>query len=366
MTYSDGSIFSRQMLVPGFGQRGQDQLKASRVLIIGMGGLGCPAALYLAAMGVTLGIVDGDVVEMSNLPRQILYSVLDVGSFKIEAAQRTLERAYPYSIVTAHATYVNAENVHGLIRGYDVVINGVDNYATRMLVNHACMMQNIPWIDGGAVGMTGYIGAFSRNTGCYECLFPAVPSDALALTCQATGILPPVVGMIGTQLALQAIAILTGVGKTLWGCLVAFDASSYESSQLFWNPNPDCWCQQLPKPLQQSDSKAALGNIEVSVLEAWRQLVAGTAVLWDVRNDQAPEMFRIIGAELHPEILDGEFHGPRPTLPVNVICALGLRSDVATGNLRTLGIEARNVKGGIKAWRKYGLPICNTTDICEG
>lgn len=357
MSYSEGTLFSRQMLVPGFGQRGQEKLRASRVLIVGMGGLGCPAALYLAAMGVGLGLLDGDVVEASNLPRQILYGVSDVGDNKVEAARRALTVAYPYTSVEVKATYVNVDNVYDLTEGYDVVINGVDDYTTRVLLNQACMTRDVPWIDGGAVRMTGYVGAFSRTSGCYECLFPALPPDEYTASCKINGILPPVVGAIGTRLALQAIAILTGVGTPLFGCLAAFDASTGEWSQLHWDANPECWCQQLLRESCSTQVEPALQSNDVSAVEAWDQLAAGTAALWDVRSAGEREALSILGAEPHPEILDGEIKGTMPTRPVNVICATGIRSAVATWNLRTMGVDARNVNGGIKAWEQHGLPV---------
>lgn len=360
MNKTDGfaEVFTRQLLVPSFGYRGHQRLRASRVLIVGIGGLGSPAALYLAASGCSLGLVDKDRIEASNIPRQVLFGLDDVGKDKAETAALALGKAYPYVQIDAISQAFSSANAAQMIAGYNLVINGVDDYATRLAINAACMKAGIPWIDGGALQMGGYVGAYAPQQGCYQCLFPELPSPEQTPTCQLSGILPPVVGIIGLMQALQAIQILCGTGTPLYNRLLSFDASYMRWTELRWKRNPHCWCAEY-FPVAPKKVVAVDEDIQIAPDVAQDKLRGG-AVLWDVRSLEEFAVEHVPQAESHPELLSGEIPAIAQDCPVIVICERGVRSLVGALALRQSGYQAWSLQGGIRTWKARGLPTLST------
>jgi adenylyltransferase/sulfurtransferase len=218
--------YARQITLPEIGEAGQEKLRRASVLIVGAGGLGSPAALYLAAAGVgTLGLVDFDRVDATNLHRQILYGTSDVGRPKLEAARERLEDLNPDVRVVTHAARLTSENALEILAGYDLVIDGTDNFATRYLVNDACVLLGKPNVYGSVFRFDGQVSVFATKDGpCYRCLYPEPPPPGLVPSCAEGGVLGILPGVIGTLQATEAIKLIAGVGETLAGRLLLFDA----------------------------------------------------------------------------------------------------------------------------------------------
>ena len=241
--------YSRHISIPEVGEAGQLRLLASKVLLIGAGGLGSPAGFYLAAAGVgTLGIVDDDVVDRSNLQRQILHTDQRIGTPKVESAAATLSALNPAIRIRSHPVRLTSDNVEEIFSGYDVVVDGSDNFPTRYLVNDACVKLGIPNVHGSIFRFEGQVSVFwpgyeQRRGPCYRCLFPEPPPPELAPSCADAGVLGILPGVIGTLEAVEAIKILLGVGDPLVGRLLLYDALSQRFTELTVDPRPDClWC----------------------------------------------------------------------------------------------------------------------------
>ncbi len=243
--------YSRHLLLPEVGEEGQARLLESKVLLIGAGGLGSPAALYLAAAGVgTLGIVDFDVVDESNLQRQILHDTRRVGQPKVESARETLTALNPDVVVEAHQTRLGADNVLDILSGYDLVVDGGDNFPTRYLVNDASLHLRIPVVHGAIFRFEGQVSVFKPYDGpCYRCLFPQPPPPELAPSCAEAGVLGVLPGIIGSIEAMEAIKVLLGIGEPLVGKLLTYDALTEDFRLLRVRRNPDCpACADEDKP----------------------------------------------------------------------------------------------------------------------
>ncbi len=234
--------YSRHLLIPEVGESGQHQLLRSKVLLIGAGGLGSPAAYYLAAAGVgTLGIVDSDVVDTTNLQRQILHSTDRVGEPKVESARRTLEALNPDVKVVGYQERLTSQNIDRIIKGYDVVIDGADNFPTRYLLNDASVKHEKPVVHGSIYRFEGQITVFKPRIGpCYRCLFPAPPPPELAPSCAEAGVLGVLPGVIGTLQANEAIKLLLGIGEPLIGRYLLFDALETEFREVKLRRDPEC------------------------------------------------------------------------------------------------------------------------------
>src|SRR2546425_1214803 len=233
--------YSRQTILEEVGLQGQRKLLDSKVLVVGAGGLGSPVAIYLAAAGVgTLGIVDGDRVDLSNLHRQIMHFTHDIGRPKTQSARRTLEDLNPDVTVIPHQTVLTSENAFEIISDYDVVINGSDNFPTRYLVNDACVMLHKPLVDASILKWEGQATVFSPGHGCYRCLFPTPPPPGTVPSCAEGGIIGALAGYMGTLQAIEAIKILLDKGETLANRLLIYDALIGEVRTVRWNRNPDC------------------------------------------------------------------------------------------------------------------------------
>jgi len=235
------SRYSRQIILEELGVAGQRRLMDSKVLVVGAGGLGSPSSLYLAAAGIgTLGIVDGDQVDLSNLHRQILHFTHDIGRPKTQSARRTLEDVNPDVTVVPYQTTLTSENALEIIGQYDLVINGSDNFPTRYLVNDACVLLGKPLIDASILKWEGQATVFLPGRGCYRCLFPTPPPPGSVPSCAEGGIVGAVAGFMGTLQAVEAVKVLLGVGESLANRLLLFDALQGEVRALRWSRNPAC------------------------------------------------------------------------------------------------------------------------------
>lgn len=240
MSFSQDEVerYARHLVLREIGGPGQQKLKAARVLVVGAGGLGAPAALYLAAAGVgTIGLVDPDAVSLSNLQRQVLYAAADVGQPKVEAATRRLNALNPHVAIEAHPVWLDAANAGDLVSRYDLVLDGTDDFSTRFAVSDACLARGKPLVSGALGRWTGQVGVFHGKP-CYRCLVPEVPPDAE--TCALVGVVGALAGVIGSMMALEAVKLLVGAGEPLSGKLLIYDALAAETRTVRIGPDPHC------------------------------------------------------------------------------------------------------------------------------
>lgn len=345
-------------MLPAFGEAGQRRLKDGRVLIVGLGGLGSPAALYLAAAGVgTIGLVEFDVVDETNLQRQVLFSDSDVGRSKIDVAVASLRARNPHLQVVPHAEPFNANNARRLVDDYDVVVDGTDNFPTRYLVNDACVMSGTPNVYGSVAQFDGQASVFAAPGGpCYRCLHPEPPPPGLIPNCAEAGVLGVLPGLIGTIQATEAIKMLSGVGEPLVGKILLYDALTMSFRRIVLPRDTDCpVCGDQPtiRSLVSYDLVCASGDspdMTVDQLRQWR--ADGTShLLIDVREPSEHAVCCIEGAQLIPlATLPGQLGAVPKDGPVVVHCKSGMRSAQAVAFLRSAGYDAHNLVGGIEAW----------------
>ncbi|MDQ4075877.1 MAG: molybdopterin-synthase adenylyltransferase MoeB [Chloroflexota bacterium] len=255
--------YSRHTLLPGVGEVGQAKLLQSKVLVVGAGGLGSPAALYLAAAGVgTLGIVDFDVVDLSNLQRQILHNDERIGASKVESARETIRKLNPDVKVVAHDEPLNSENVMDVIAGYDVIVNGVDNFPTRYLLNDAAVLAGKPLVDGSIFQFEGQVTVYNHEGGpCYRCLYPTPPPPGEVPSCAEGGVLGVLAGIVGSLQALEAIKIVLGIGEALSGRLLLFDALETEFREVRVKKQAACpVCSENPEITELIDYEQFCGS----------------------------------------------------------------------------------------------------------
>ncbi len=360
--------YSRHLIMPEIGTVGQRKLKASKVLLIGAGGLGSPLGLYLAAAGVgTLGLVDFDVVDETNLHRQVLYSQQDVGRSKIQAALERLHGVNPHIELVPHEVRLSSENALDLFRDYDLVADGTDNFPARYLVNDACVMLGKPNVYGSIFRFEGQVSVFWGARGpCYRCLFPEPPPPGLVPSCAEGGVLGVLPGIIGSLQANEVIKLIAGIGDPLIGRLVLFDALKMKFRELKLRKDPQCpVCSEHPSQRglidydqfcgihPQSESGMHEDDFEMTVDELKRRLDDGQEMtLLDVRTPQEYSIARLDGAVLIPlqELQDrlGELD---PADTIVTYCHHGMRSARAVQFLRQMGFKrAINLAGGIDAW----------------
>jgi molybdopterin/thiamine biosynthesis adenylyltransferase len=240
MSFSDAEVerYARHLVLREIGGPGQQKLKAARVLVVGAGGLGAPAALYLAAAGVgTLGLVDADTVSLSNLQRQVLFSTADAGRPKVEAAAEHLAALNPHVAVETHPVWLGEANARAVVSGYDLVLDGTDDFNTRFAVSDACLAEGKTLVSGALGRWTGQVGVFQGQP-CYRCLVPEVPPDAD--TCALVGVVGALAGVIGSMMALEAVKVITGAGHTLAGRLLIYDALAAETRTVRIGADPAC------------------------------------------------------------------------------------------------------------------------------
>jgi len=235
--------YSRQIILPGFGGKGQRKISAARVFVMGAGGLGSPAAVYLAAAGVgTIGLADFDRVELNNLQRQILHRTGDVGLPKVESGKRTLESLNPEVNVQIYSERVNSANIREIIKNYDLVLDGSDNFPTRFLVNDACFFERKTLISGAILRFDGQLSTYKPHAGkpCYRCLFPEPPPPGAVPSCQEAGVLGAVAGIIGLLQANEALKEILGIGESMAGRFLMFNALTLTFQEIKISKNPDC------------------------------------------------------------------------------------------------------------------------------
>jgi adenylyltransferase/sulfurtransferase len=360
--------YARHLILPEVGIEGQRRLKAARVLVVGAGGLGSPAALYLAAAGVgVLGLVDFDSVEFSNLQRQILHGTSAVGTSKLASAARRLRDLNPGVELVLHEQRLSSVNALDVLRGYDVVLDGSDNFPTRYLVNDACALLGKPDVYGSIYRFDGQASVFWAARGpCYRCLYREPPPPELVPSCAEGGVLGVLPGIIGSLQALEALKLVLGTGETLVGRLVLFDALRMRFRELALEKDPDCpLCGTRPRIRELIDYEAFCGvgaaagpvetELEVDVASVDRERRAGRpVVLVDVREPFEWEICRIPGSILVPLGRLGERYAEiDPAAPVVTVCHTGVRSLDAARFLRSRGIaNARSLKGGVAAWAR--------------
>ena len=362
-SHDESRRYARQMAMPEFGVEGQAKLRAARVLLIGAGGLGSPAALYLAVAGVgTLGIVDPDDVELSNLHRQILHGTADVGRPKVASAAARLEAVNPLVRVEAIRARVEAANAVELMRGWDVVVDGCDNFPTRYASNDACVALGIPNVYGSVWRFEGQASVFAPHLGgpCYRCVNPRAPEPGTVPSCAEAVVLGVMPGLIGTLQALEAIKLITGIGEPLVGRLLHVDGAALKFREFQLRCDPECArCAQGRRELPVEEEgmvcapSPAMMDDEISVQELAAARAGGNVyVLLDVR-----EPWELASAKLEPclPIPMGEVPArveeiPRD-VPVYVLCHGGVRSGRVVEFLRGAGFgNVTNVRGGIAAW----------------
>ena len=370
--------YRRHLTLPELGLEGQQRLMRSSVLLIGAGGLGCPAALYLAAAGVgRIGIVDDDVVDASNLQRQILYSTADLGKRKVEVARAKLVALSPELRVDAHATRLDSSNALALFEPYDVILDGTDNFPTRYLTNDACVLLGKPNVYGSIFRFEGQASVFDARRGpCYRCLYPEPPPPGAVPSCAEGGVLGILPGTIALVQATETLKLLTGIGSSLVGRLLHYDALEMQFREFKLEKDADCpICGSQPRIHALIDYEGFCGMParegpdagEVPVCSAadlarrLSAVAAGTAVtsgaaptLLDVRNADEVRAARIEGALWIPlpelEARIGELLALREQ-PIVVHCHHGGRSEKATRLLRSRGFtQVENLEGGIEAW----------------
>jgi sulfur-carrier protein adenylyltransferase/sulfurtransferase len=373
LTNDEVNRYSRHLIMPEVGVNGQRRLKAARVLCIGAGGLGSPAALYLAAAGVgTIGIVDFDAVDGSNLQRQILHGTPDIGRSKLQSARERLTALNPEVRIEPHEVALTSKNALDILRSYDVVLDGTDNFPTRYLVNDACVILGKPNAYGSIFRFEGQASVFAtRNGPCYRCLFPEPPPPGLVPSCAEGGVLGVLPGVIGTIQATETIKLILGTGEPLIGRLLLYDALRMRFRELKLRRDPDCpVCGDHPTVRELIDyeqfcglPRAAAASVpalapenEVSVEELKGALGRDDALLLiDVREPQEFQICRIPGSTLIPlgmvpARLD-ELRASAGDRPIIVHCKSGARSAKAVRLLQDAGlIQAKNLKGGILAW----------------
>ena len=359
--------YSRHLILPDVGFDGQRKLKAGRILLIGAGGLGSPLALYLAAAGVgTLGLVDFDVVDVSNLQRQVLHGTKDVGRPKLESARERIHDVNPHVNVELYETRLTADNALDIIRDYDVVIDGTDNFATRYLTNDACVLLGKPNVYGSIFRFEGQASVFALEEGpCYRCLFPEPPPPGLVPSCAEGGVLGVLPGLVGTIQATEGIKLILGVGEPLVGRLLLIDALTMRFRTVKLRKDPNCpacgtheikelidydqFCGVAPEAATVSTNEIP----EITPTELVARLRRGDAIdLIDVREPHELNIASIPNVRLIPL---GTLPDALPTLDSSretvVLCRTGARSGRAVRQLQAAGFRrVWNLAGGIHRW----------------
>ena len=353
--------YSRHLILPEFGARGQKRLKAARVLVVGAGGLGSPAAMYLAAAGVgTLGLVDFDVVDLSNLQRQVLHGTPDVGRSKLDSAKDRLAALNPLVKLQTHAIALSSENALALFAQYDLVLDGTDNFATRYLINDACVLRGIPNVSASVFRFEGQVSVFAAKDGpCYRCLYPEPPPPGLAPSCGEGGVLGIVPGVIGTLQATEAIKVVTGVGQPLVGRLLTFDALEMTFRQFKLKKDPRCpVCGPSPTLTTLQDYEQFCGTRAPppgtvrEVSPQWLVEHRREVQLLDVREAGEREINEISGSAHIPfGDLQARYDELSKTEDLVVYCKVGERSARAVEFLISMGFQrVFNLEGGIERW----------------
>ncbi len=357
--------YARHLVMPEIGTIGQRRLSAARVLCVGAGGLGSPVLMYLAAAGVgTLGIVDFDVVDESNLARQVIHGQSDIGRKKVESAAAKVAEINPFVNVVVHDVRLDRGNVLELFEGYDLIVDGTDNFATRYMINDACVILNKPCVWGSIYRFDGQASVFWAEHGpCYRCVHPMPPPEGLVPNCAEGGVLGALCASIGSIQATETIKLITGVGLTLVGSMVIYDGLASSFDKITIKKDPACSaCADPASTKLLEDYEAFCGTLSFSsemtaAQLAARLLSAEKFQLIDVRELYEWDESHIEGAVLIPQ---DEFYDGRAQekisrdLPIVLYCHLGVRSAHALSALRQSGFEnVSHLLGGIVSWDEH-------------
>jgi molybdopterin/thiamine biosynthesis adenylyltransferase/rhodanese-related sulfurtransferase len=358
--------YSRHLIMPEVGMEGQQKLKAAKVLCIGAGGLGSPLALYLAAAGVgTLGIVDFDVVDLTNLQRQIIHGNSDVGRKKLDSAEETLMEINPFIAIQKFETKLSSTNALEIFRDFDIVVDGTDNFPTRYLVNDACVLSGKPNVYGSIFRFEGQASVFATKEGpCYRCLYPEPPPPGLVPSCAEGGVLGILPGLVGVIQATEVIKLILGSGKTLAGRLLLVDALGMHFRELKLHKDPQCpVCGPSPTVtalidyqefcgVRGGEQQPAVAVPEITPEELQRRLRAGDDLfILDVREPHEYQICNLNGHLIPLGDLPKRVHELDTSCEIVAHCKMGGRSAKAVEFLRNAGFrKVVNLQGGIQAW----------------
>ncbi len=369
LTIDEVRRYSRHLIIPDVAMAGQKRLKNARVLCIGAGGLGSPALMYLAAAGVgTLGIIDFDVVDESNLQRQIIHGQRDIGRSKAQSARDSVLEINPLVTVNLHEQRLDAANVMEIFADYDLLVDGTDNFATRYLVNDACVLLHKPYVWGSIYRFDGQASVFWADHGpCYRCLYPEPPPPGMVPSCAEGGVLGVLCGSVGAIQVTEAIKLLTGIGEPLLGSLMVYDALEMEYRKIKVRKDPDCAvCGEHPTVTELIDYEAFCGVVSDEAQQAAIGSTITAAELKDLLDSDKPvylvdvrepaefEIVSIPGATLIPkdEILRGDALASLPQdKQIVMYCKTGVRSAETLAAVKNAGFQdAVHVQGGVTAW----------------
>jgi|UniRef100_UPI004049B2E0 sulfur-carrier protein adenylyltransferase/sulfurtransferase len=380
LTVEEVRRYSRHLIIPDVAMAGQQRLMNAKVLCVGAGGLGSPALMYLAAAGVgTLGIVEFDTVDESNLQRQIIHGQSDIGKSKAKSAQEKIAEINPYVNVILHETRLDNSNVMELFAQYDIIVDGTDNFATRYLVNDACVLLRKPYVWGSIYRFDGQASVFWAEYGpCYRCLYPEPPPPGMVPSCAEGGVLGVLCATIGSIQTTEAIKVLTGVGEPLIGSLMVYDALEMSFRKIKVRKDPACpICSENPAQtallpdyeafcgtLSEAAQEASTGST-ITVQELAAKIETGADYyLVDVREPSEFEIVRIPTSHLIPKqgFLDGTVLSQLPQdKPIILHCKSGVRSAECLAILKNAGFaDASHISGGVIAWAKQidtSLPV---------
>jgi sulfur-carrier protein adenylyltransferase/sulfurtransferase len=363
LTVDEVARYSRHLIIPDVGVPGQKRLKNAKVLVVGAGGLGSPALLYLAAAGVgTLGIVDFDVVDESNLQRQVIHGVSDIGKPKAVSAQESIAEINPLVNVILHQERLDSDNALDVFRPYDLILDGTDNFATRYLVNDACVLLGKPYVWGSIYRFEGQVSVFWNEHGPnYRDLYPEPPPPGMVPSCAEGGVLGVLCASIGSVMVTEAIKLITGIGETLLGRLMVYDAleMSYRTIKIRKDPKGEAITGLIDYEefcgVVSDEAQLAAAGSTITASDLKDMLDAGKdPYLVDVREPVEYEIVKIPGGVLIPKdrILSGEALAELPQdKPLVLYCRTGVRSAEALAAVKAAGFrDAVHVQGGVTAW----------------
>ena len=349
--------YGRHLALPEFGVEGQRRVKQAKVAVVGLGGLGSPAVLYLAAAGIgTLGLIDGDRVDLTNLQRQVLYDDEDIGASKVDVASRRLSRMNPAIAIVPHPVRLDSSNALEILSGFDIVVDGTDNFPTRYLVNDASVLLGIPSVHGSVLRFEGRVSLFGTDQGpCYRCLYPDPPPPGVVQDCQDAGVLGVMPGLIGVLQATEVIKWICGLGDSLAGRLLIVDGLSlhFQSFKIARDPAcPMCGTREIRSLIDYEEFCG--GGLPITALApaaAAPRLSSETQVL-DVREPWEWEICRLPGARLVPlSELESQLSTLDPSREILVYCHRGSRSAAAVSRLLAAGFSrVSHLEGGIDRW----------------
>jgi molybdopterin/thiamine biosynthesis adenylyltransferase/rhodanese-related sulfurtransferase len=379
LTKAEIERYSRHLIIPDVRLEGQLRLKNSKVLCVGAGGLGSPALMYLAAAGVgTLGILEFDVVDESNLQRQVIHGQSDVGHSKARSAANSVREINPYVEVRLHEERVDSSNALEIFADYDLIVDGTDNFATRYLVNDACVLLGKPYVWGSIFRFDGQASVFWAEHGpCYRCLYPEPPPPGMVPSCSEGGVLGVLCASVGSIQVTEAIKVLTGIGEPLVGSLMIYDALEMSYRKVRARKDPECpICGKNPTITELIDYEAWCGTVSDAAVEAAQgSTITATELkamvdrgedflLVDVREPAEYDIVRIPGSVLIPkgDIMSGAALAELPQdRPIVLHCKTGVRSAEALAVLKNAGFStATHVQGGVTAWVKQVDPSLPT------